>query len=139
MEENINDEIIEHLMHPKNYGPLESPTGVGVGHSQSSGEFVILYIDLQDTLLQRISYATNGCHDTVIFGSMFTEMVQGATLEYALEAASRLQEEVKKGPPKQQACAQMVITAFEAALQHHRDPQDQELIAIEIGMECEIE
>ncbi|MCI4406362.1 MAG: iron-sulfur cluster assembly scaffold protein [Sulfuricurvum sp.] len=140
MENNLNQEIIEHLMHPRNYGPLENPTGVGVGHSEQSGEFVIFYIDLKNNLLERVGYATNGCHDTVVLGSMFTEMIQGESIEYAIRAADKLREKVALGPVKQQACAQMVLTAFEAAQIHQEQKENgssEELYAIEIGMECE--
>lgn len=142
MENNLNQEIIEHLMHPKNYGPIENPTGVGVGHSEQSGEFVIFYLGTKDDLLENVGYATNGCHDTVVLGSMFTEMIKGESLEYAKSAAEKLREKVALGPVKQQACAQMVLTAFEAAQIHEQEKaamSAKELYAIEIGMECEVE
>ncbi len=142
MENNLNQEIIEHLMHPRNYGPLENPSSVGVGHSEQSGEFVIFYLDMDGGLLKNVGYATNGCHDTVVLGSMFTEMIKGESLEYAQSAAVKLREKVALGPIKQQVCAQMVLTAFEAAqihAQHKQNGSTEELYAIEIGMECEIE
>lgn len=141
MENTLNQEIIEHLMHPKNYGPLENPTGVGVGHSEQSGEFVILYLHCEGETIDKIGYATNGCHDTVILGSMFTEMIKGQTLAYAAAAALKLSDKVAQGPVKQQACAQMVLTAFTAAKinQNHRaEGADEEFHTIEIGMECEV-
>ncbi|MBN2869536.1 MAG: iron-sulfur cluster assembly scaffold protein [Campylobacterales bacterium] len=142
MENTLNQEIIEHLMHPKNYGPLENPTGVGVGHSEQSGEFVILYLNCDGETIRDIGYATNGCHDTVVLGSMFTEMVKGETLAYGFSAAEKLRDKVAAGPVKQQACAQMVLTAFEAAQihqQHRQSGSAEELHAIEIGMACEVE
>lgn len=140
MENNLNQEIIEHLMHPKNYGPLENPTGVGVGHSEKSGEFVILYLECKEDLIDQITYATNGCHDTVVLGSMFTDMVKGETLAYAAQAAVKLTEKVRQGPIKQQACAQMVLTAFDAAQIHQTQRiqgNTEELYAIKIELECE--
>lgn len=129
-------------MHPRNYGPLENPSGIGVGHSEQSGEFVIFYISAKDNLLENVGYATNGCHDTVVLGSMFTEMIKGESLDYAHTAAQKLREKVAQGPIKQQACAQMVLTAFEAAQTHQKQKENgssEELYAIEIGMECEVE
>jgi len=129
-------------MHPKNYGPLENPTGVGVGHSEESGEFVIFYLSCEAETLNGVGYATNGCHDTVVLGSMFTEMIKGETLSYAAAAAEKLREKVAQGPAKQQACAQMVLTAFEAAQinqRHRHEGSDEELHAIEIDMKCEVE
>lgn len=142
MEQALNQEIIEHLMHPKNYGPIDHPTGVGVGHSEHNGEFVIFYIRRENDLLSAVGYATNGCQDTVVLGSMFTEMIKGESLDYAQKAAIKLREKVALGPVKQQACAHMVLRAFEAAQIHEakrNEGSEEELYAIEIGMECESE
>lgn len=142
MENNLNQEIIEHLMHPKNYGPLENPTGVGVGHSEKSGEFVIFYLQTDNDILQNVGYATNGCQDTVVLGSMFTEMIKGESLSYAQNAAIKLREKVALGPLKQQACAQMVLTSFAAAQINQKDKANggiEDLHAIDIGIECEVE
>lgn len=138
----MNQEIIEHLMHPRNYGPLENATGIGVGHSEKTGEFVIFYIETEDNNLKNVGYATNGCHDTVVLGSMFTEMIKGSDLNYAKAAAEKLRERVAEGPQKQQACAHMVLSAFDAAQIHERQRRNgsaEELFAIEIAMECEVE
>lgn len=129
-------------MHPRNYGPLENPTGVGVGHSEKSGEFVIFYVKSNNDILESVGYATNGCHDTVVLGSMFTEMIMGESHEYAQIAAIKLQDKVALSPTKQQACAQMVLTSFEAALINEANRAkglEEDLHAIEIGMECEVE
>jgi len=142
MENNLNQEIIEHLMHPKNYGPLETPTGVGVGHSEKSGEFVIFYLQTDNDILQNVGYATNGCQDTVVLGSMFTEMIKGESLSYAQNAAIKLREKVALGPLKQQACAQMVLASFAAAQINQADKANggiEDLHAIDIGIECEVE
>lgn len=129
-------------MHPHNYGPLENPTGVGVGHSEQSGEFVIFYLQAKNDILENVGYATNGCQDTVVLGSMFTEMIKGETLEYAQSAATKLYEKVVTGSAKQEACAKMVLTAFEAAKineEHKGQGLEEELHAIEIGIECEVQ
>ncbi len=129
-------------MHPRNYGPLENPTGVGVGHSEESGEFVIFYLDSKGEILQNVGYATNGCHDTVVLGSMFTEMIKGESHEYAKVAALKLRDKVALGPLKQQACAQMVLSAFEAAginEANRAQGSEEELHAIDIGIKCEVE
>ena len=60
MENSLNQEIIEHLMHPKNYGPLENPSGVGVAHSEQSGEFVIFYLRCEGETIEAVGFATNG-------------------------------------------------------------------------------
>jgi nitrogen fixation NifU-like protein len=114
--EALNQEIIEHLMHPRNYGKLDAPDGVGVGHDAATGEFVIFYVNVTDDTLSDIAYATNGCQDTVVLGSMFTEMVKGDTLHNAQKAVEKLEAKLSGASARQQACAEMVLTAFRASL-----------------------
>ena len=112
----LTDEIIEHMMHPKNYGKLDDPGGVGVGLDERSGEYVMVYIAVYGDELSHITYATNGCQDTVILGSVFTEMVKGASLDDARAMAADLGNKIAGAPAKQQACADLVLRAFDAAL-----------------------
>lgn len=114
--EALNQEIIEHLMHPKNYGKLDAPDGVGVGHDAVTGEFVIFYVAVKGGILTDTAYATNGCQDTVVLGSMFTEMIKGDTLENAQRAVKKLEAKLQGASAQQQACADMVLTAFGASL-----------------------
>ncbi len=140
MNEELNQEIIEHLMHPKNYGQIEPHNGVGMGYDPQTQEFVIVYLHVTKDILRNIGYATNGCQDTVVLGSMFTEMVKGDTLENAKKAAALMREQITTAPASQQACADMVLTAFDAALLNKqlRDGGDDTLMhKIAISQSCD--
>jgi nitrogen fixation NifU-like protein len=136
----LTDEIIEHMMNPKNYGKLENPGGVGVGYDERSGEYVILYLASQGDTISDIAFATNGCQDTVVLGSVFTEMVKGAALEEAKQITASMEEKVAEAPAKQQACSELVLAAFRAALEnlaHRSTGGEQELHKIRIASSCE--
>jgi len=138
----LTAEIIEHMMHPKNYGKLENPSGVGVGYDENSGEYVIMYLATDGDDLVDISFATNGCQDTVILGSVFTEMVKGTTVNEARETASTMEKKVADAPAKQQACSELVLTAFIAALinrEHRIEGGDQEMHKLKIDHSCDTE
>ncbi len=140
MNEELNQEIIEHLMHPKNYGQIEPHNGVGMGYDPQTHEFVIVYLNLTSTHVENIGYATNGCQDTVVLGSMFTEMIKGDTIENADRAAALMREQITTAPASQQACADMVLTAFDAALLNRtlRDEGSEELMhKIAIDKSCD--
>jgi nitrogen fixation NifU-like protein len=138
----LNEEIIEHMMHPKNYGKLENPSGVGIGYDGTSGEYVILYLVTDGDDIVKIAYATNGCQDTVILGSVFTEMVKGTTIDEARKITSEMEAKIANAPQKQQACAELVLSAFIAALinrENRIEGSDQELHKIEIDRTCAID
>jgi nitrogen fixation protein NifU and related proteins len=138
----LNDEIIAHMMQPKNYGKLDDPQGVGIGLDPRSGEYVMMYVGLEGSELARIAFATNGCQDTVVLGSVFTEMVKGASLCDATTMAAGLKKEVAHAPAKQQACSELVLSAFDGALlnrAHRSEGQDEEFYTIEITGSCATE
>lgn len=137
----INKEVLEHLMYPKNYGKLEDPSGVGVALDEKTNEYVIFYILLEDALLKELRFATNGCQDTVVVGSMFSEMLQNNSIEYAKIAIEKMKERLGKLTPQQEVCANIVLTAFSAATinaAHREQGVDEELHLIKMQESCEV-
>jgi len=112
----MNPEVLRHIMYPENYGKLESPDGTGVAMDDKTGEFVIFTVKLSQDGIEDINYATNGCQDTVVVGSMFTEMVKGESVEYAKGAIAKIEEKLGALSPQQKICADMVFNAFVASL-----------------------
>ena len=49
----LNQEIIEHLMHPKNYGEITPANGIGMGYDAKTQEFVVFYILVNDSQLDK--------------------------------------------------------------------------------------
>ena len=137
----ITNEVLEHMMSPKNYGKIDGASGVGMGVDPTNGEFALMYLDIDENQnIKDIKFSCNACQDTVIAGSMFTEMVKGETLEYGKKSASLMSEKIKSAPPKQQACSGMVIKAFDAAIKHMDDLKNgskEEMAKLELDISCE--
>ncbi|WP_345994044.1 iron-sulfur cluster assembly scaffold protein [Sulfurimonas sp. HSL-1716] len=119
MPQGMNPEILEHLMHPKNYGKLEDSSGVGIGVDEKTGEYVIFYIQTDDDIIKDVRYATNGCQDTVVVGSMFTEMIKNKNIDYGQKAISKMEQKLGGLTSKQRVCTDMVLEAFVASLINH--------------------
>ena len=137
----LSDEIIDHLMSPKNYGQIMPSNGVGMGFDPRTQEFVIFYLHVKNEALENVGYATNGCQDTVVLGSMFSEMIKGDTIINAKRACKLMREQMSEAPISQQACADMVLTAFDAALANYKHLQDGEeelMHKIAITQSCDI-
>ncbi|HFU74848.1 MAG TPA: iron-sulfur cluster assembly scaffold protein [Arcobacter sp.] len=77
----VTNEILEHMMDPKNYGKMENPTCVGMGVDTKTGEFVLIYLDLENDIIKDVKHMCNACQDTVIAGSLFTEMIKGESID----------------------------------------------------------
>lgn len=116
MPEGMNPEVLKHIMYPENYGKLEAPDGTGVAMDEKTGEFVIFTLKLTQEQINDVKFATNGCQDTVVVGSMFTEMIKGESVEYAKKAISKIEEKLGTLSAQQKICADMVFNGFIAAL-----------------------
>lgn len=140
-EKELELEIGKHLMLPENYGELKDANGIGIGIDHSTKTYVVMYIKRDDNTLLDIMFATNGSQDTTALGSLFTEMVKGDEIVNILEGVSTLEsdlranyaslpapkidtlkpqgEQVERISTENQDSANMVLTAFRAAMRHY--------------------
>ncbi len=137
--EGIDPEMMNHIMNPRNYGKLESANGIGVATDKKTAEYVIFYTELENSVVKDVMYATNGCQDTVVIGSMFTEMIKGNGVEYAQKAVEKMHEKLGDMTPEQQVCADIVFTAFSASLinfNNKLDGKDEEMHLLTMKESC---
>ena len=140
MPEGMSRETLEHLISPKNYGKLEKPSCIGVAIDEKTGEYVIFYTLLDGETVKDVSYATNGCQDTVVIGSMFTEMIKGNDLEYANRAIQKMLEKLGGLTPQQQICADIVFSAFIASMKNFENlakGEKEEMHVLKMKESCE--
>ncbi|RLA72224.1 MAG: iron-sulfur cluster assembly scaffold protein [Epsilonproteobacteria bacterium] len=140
LEEGVNPETLSHIMEPRNYGKLEDANGVGVALDEKTKEYVIFYIQLDKDMVKKAKFATNGCQDTVVIGSMFTDMIQDNTLDYAKDAIRRMNDKLGTMSTQQQVCADLVFTSFMASLKNFDNieaGQNEELHMFKMKNSCE--
>ena len=138
--EDYSQEIASHLMNPQNYGVLEDADGIGVGVDNATQAYVIIYLKHNGTIIEDVRFATNSSQDTITLGSMLTEMIKEDTLGNALAEVEKLErdlqasyaaietpaidmskpeeERVQRISTEHQDSANMVLTAFRAAMRH---------------------
>ncbi|WP_428738653.1 iron-sulfur cluster assembly scaffold protein [Sulfurimonas sp.] len=141
MPEGMNPQTLEHLMNPKNYGKLDDADGVGVALDEKTKEYVIFYTKLDEQTISDVRFATNGCQDTVVIGSMYTDMIKTNDLEYANKAIQKMNEKLGDMTPQQKICADIVFTAFIASIKNYENilnGQKEELHVLKMKESCEV-
>ena len=136
----VNKETLEHLMDPKNYGKLDDANGVGVALDEKTKEYVIFYTLFDGESIKNAKFATNGCQDTVVIGSMFSEMIIGNDTEYANGAIDKMHEKLGTLSAQQQICADIVFSSFIASLKNYENVKngaDEELHLLKMKDSCE--
>ena len=140
MPEGMSAETLEHLVNPKNYGKLEEPSCIGVAVDEKTGEYVIFYTLLDQDTIANARYATNGCQDTVVIGSMFSEMIIGNDIEYAKTTIQKMHEKLGLMTAQQQVCADIVFSAFSASMMNYENllhGKEEEMHVLKMKESCE--
>ena len=136
----ITAEVMDHIMNPRNYGKMEEANGIGMAVDKKTGEFAMVYVDIENDKLENITFGCNACQDTVVAGSLFTEMVKGDSVENSKKAASLMDEKLEVAPKRQQTCPRMVLKAFEAAIVNSNNRKlgnDEDMYTIDLKESCE--
>lgn len=137
----LKAEIGKHLMQPENYGKLENADCTGVGIDNTTQSYVIMYMNLSNTHIVDVMFGSNATQDVNTLGSLFTEMIKGDEIVNALKTTLGLEQDLQKSyaeipAPKidktkpegeqvehvsteYQDSANMVLTAFRAAMRHY--------------------
>ena len=116
----IDDDIIEHMTNPNNYGRIEEPSSIGIGENPLNGEKVIIYIDVQESgesyKIAKIAFEAIACMTTVVAGSIITQEADGLSFEKAEELIAVTLGMLEHVDPEQAACSEMVAVALKAAI-----------------------
>jgi nitrogen fixation NifU-like protein len=97
---------------------------------------------VENEYITDIKFATNGCQDTVVVGSMFSETLKSNTTAYADVAIEKLQTKLGILTQQQKICADLVLAAFSAALVNFANRSkgiDEELHLLKTQESCEID
>jgi nitrogen fixation NifU-like protein len=137
----VSAEVLDHMMYPRNYGEMKEAQGVGMGVDIKTGEFAMVYIHIVDDILNAINFGANACQDTVVAGSLFTEMVKGDSFENAIKASKLMDEKLEDAPKKQQACSRLILRAFDASVINRENRLkgfDEDMYKIDVKESCEV-
>jgi nitrogen fixation NifU-like protein len=143
----LSAEIGRHMMQPENYGKLDDADCVGVGIENSTKTYVIMYIKRDSSHILDVKFGTNSAtQDAATLGSLLTEMIKGEPIAEAIVTVLGLERDLQDAyaniePPKvdtskpegeqvehistdHQDSANMVLTAFRAAMRHYDRKQE---------------
>ena len=73
--------VLEHFFSPKNAGQIENPSGVGEIGDPNCGDFLRVYIKVEDEKVTDVKYQIRGCPASIACASAMTELVMGKDLE----------------------------------------------------------
>ena len=112
-----SDKVMDHFMNPRNVGVLEDADGVGRAGNPVCGDLMEMSVRIREDVITDIRFRTFGCGAAIATSSMATELIEGKTIDEALEVSNRAIAEALGGlPPIKMHCSVLAAEALRATL-----------------------
>jgi nitrogen fixation protein NifU and related proteins len=76
--------VTEHFRNPRNVGIIENPDGIGEIGDPDCGDFMMVFIRIQDDIVTDVKYQIRGCPASIACASVMTELAIGKDLDEAI-------------------------------------------------------
>jgi nitrogen fixation NifU-like protein len=83
LSELYQDIILEHNRNPRHREVLPSPNGVARGNNPSCGDDITVFVAVCDGIVERITFAGDGCAISKASASLMTELLTGKPIDEA--------------------------------------------------------
>ena len=109
--------VLDHVVNPRNVGPLEGATHAGVAGVPGDGPYVEMWLEVEDGHVRRAAYRTFGCPACIACASLTAQLATGR----ALETLTRLEPAdlvtlLGGIPPAKSYCPTLAVEALHKAL-----------------------
>ncbi len=112
--------VMDHFTNPRNVGEIEDADGVGMVGNPICGDVMKLSIKVEGDRITSAKFKTFGCGAAIATSSMVTELVQGKTLEEALEISNKAVAEALDGlPANKMHCSNLAADALHKAIEDY--------------------
>ena len=108
----------EHFHNQRRVGPLEGATRKGTAGTPGEGPYVVLWLRIEDEVVQEAAYRTFGCPAAIAAASMVCEMAEGQTVGEARGLTEAAIVAALNGLPEgKEHCPPLAVAALRDALQ----------------------
>lgn len=116
-----SEKVMDHFLHPRNVGEIESPDGVGEVGNPICGDIMSFYVKVKDDRLEDVKFKTFGCGAAIAVSSMISEMAKGKTLDEAMAMSNQVVVDELGGLPKKKLhCSNLGADALHKAIENYR-------------------
>lgn len=107
------DKFNEIIKTRKNYGELENADLVSEFENDACGDNYVLYMRIEDDVIQDIRYTTNGCSFSIVSLEILCDLLRGKKIQEIESITATQMEEPIEGYPERRR--NYIETAFAAA------------------------
>ena len=114
-----SETVIDHAMNPRNLGTMQNADGFAK-LTGPCGDTMQIWLKIQNNLVDKVSFMTDGCGTSVASGSMVTELTKGKTLYIANKINQQYILDALGGLPKEsEHCALLAANTLQAAIRDY--------------------
>ena len=120
-----NEYIVKLYHEVKNWGkPSEEEISVWHAYEGPCGDTMQFFLKINDGIIEKANFLTDGCGATVAAGSQMTLMIEGKPLEFAEKLPPKDIDDALHGLPEDHKhCAELVVITLKRSLKKY-DPQE---------------
>jgi nitrogen fixation NifU-like protein len=129
-----SEKVMDHFMHPRNVGEIESADGVGEVGNPVCGDMMSFYIKVKNNRLVDIKFKTFGCGAAIAVSSIVTELAMNKTLEEAMAITNKTVAQELGGLPQNKLhCSNLGADALHNAIQNYLEKTGKKLVTEKTG------
>ncbi len=116
-----SDKVIEHFMCPQNAYSMPNADGQGSYGDPSCGDYLTVYIKVENNIIEEISYLVFGCSASIATSSMTSVLAKGKSLDEAmLITEDDIVQALDGLPENKQHCSNLGISALRNAITNYK-------------------
>lgn len=120
---NHNERIVNLCYNPENWGkpPEEEITVSEERYGVSKGYFLGLYLKIEENIIVKANFITDGCGVMIATGSQTTILIKGHSIEFAEKIKGEDIEKALTGLPKnEEHCLDLAIETLRSAIKKYK-------------------
>lgn len=82
-------QILDEYHNPRNTGELENPTHQTKAENDHCGDYITVYLKVEDNMIQDVSYQAEGCSISIASASLLSEKIKGLSLNQLNELSDQ--------------------------------------------------
>ena len=120
-----SEKVMDHFRNPRNVGVLEDANGIGEVGNAKCGDIMIMYLKIEDDIIQDVKFETFGCGSAIASSSMATELIKGKPVSEAMQLTNKAVAEALDGLPAHKIhCSVLAEEAIRSALEDYHKRMD---------------
>ena len=113
---------LDHFVNPRNAGEMEHPDAVGESGSEKCGDITKIYLAIENGIITEARFRTFGCCAAIATSSVTTELIQGKSIEQAMQLTETEIVQALDGlPPDKMHCPAVAEQAVKSALLNYQE------------------